>query len=89
MLGEAWYLEADAPEGPWRDAVKIATHNKYTLYNPLQHPEFAKENGRVIFFEGTYTQTFSGAESQTPRYEYNQVMFKLELNDPRLKPAQK
>lgn len=89
VLGEVWYAEADAAEGPWSDAVKVVTHNKYTLYNPLQHPEFSKENGRVIFFEGTYTQMFSGADLPTPRYDYNQVMFKLELNDPRLAPAQR
>ena len=42
------------------------------------------EGGRIVFFEGTYTNTFSGNPDQTPRYNYNQVMYKLDLGDPRL-----
>jgi len=39
----------------------------------------------VLFFEGTYTHTFSGsAENATPRYDYNQVMYRLNLDDSRL-----
>ncbi|MGB2863032.1 MAG: hypothetical protein WBC05_06880, partial [Sedimentisphaerales bacterium] len=84
-LGEVWYAEADTPVGPWAYARKIATHNKYSFYNPKQHPFFDKEGGRVIFFEGTYTFTFSGSlENATPRYDYNQIMYRLNLDDPRL-----
>src|SRR5262249_29202802 len=49
-----------------------------------QHPLFDKQGGRVLFFEGTYTHTFSGNPEPTPRYEYNQMMYKLDLADPRL-----
>jgi hypothetical protein len=84
MLGEIWYAEADTPLGPWVYARKVVTHNTYSFYNPKQHPYFAKEDGRFIFFEGTYTQTFSGSPVQTPRYDYNQVMYKLDLTDPRM-----
>ncbi len=84
LLGEVWYAEADASTGVWAYTIKIATHPKYSFYNPLQHPYFAKENGREIFFEGTYTITFSGAEIPTPRYDYNQVMYKLDLADERM-----
>lgn len=85
-LGEIYYSEADRPEGPWRWARKVVTHDRYSLYNPVQHPFFERENGRVIYFEGTYTGTFSRPEREgvTPRYEYNQVMFRLDLSDPRL-----
>jgi len=89
LLGETWYAEAPAPEGPWRTAVKILTHDKYTFYNPKQHPYWASEKGRVIYFEGTYTATFSGNRNKTPRYDYNQILYRLDLADPRLKPAQK
>jgi hypothetical protein len=85
FLGEVWYAEAPAPEGPWRDAVKIVTHDRYSFYNPKQHPMFDKQGGRIIFFEGTYTHTFSGNPDRTPRYDYNQIMYKLDLGDPRLK----
>ncbi len=84
FLGEVWYAEADTPLGPWVYARKIVTHNKYSFYNPKQHPMFDKENGRIIYFEGTYTTTFSGNDDPTPRYDYNQVMYRLDLSDPRL-----
>ncbi|MFQ6131023.1 MAG: hypothetical protein ACE5R4_03230 [Armatimonadota bacterium] len=83
-LGEVWYSEADTPLGPWVYARKIVTHDKYSFYNPKQHPMFDKQGGRIIFFEGTYTHTFSGNPDQTPRYDYNQIMYKLDLADMRL-----
>jgi len=84
-LGEVWYAEADTPVGPWAYARKIVTHNKYTFYNPMHHPYFDQDGGRVIYFEGTYAHTFSGsAKNPTPRYDYNQIMYKLSLDDPRL-----
>ncbi|MBI4582272.1 MAG: hypothetical protein HY718_21440 [Planctomycetes bacterium] len=84
MLGETWYAEADAPLGPWVYARKIVTHDTYSFYNPKQHPMFARQGGRIIYFEGTYTHTFSGNPVQTPRYDYNQIMYKLDLDDPRM-----
>lgn len=83
-LGEVWYAEADSPTGPWGDAVKVVTHDRYSFYNPMQHPEFDKDGGRIIYFEGTYTNTFSGNPVATPRYDYNQIMYRLDLSDPRL-----
>lgn len=87
-LGETWYAEANRPTGPWQAAVKIVSHNKYSFYNPRHHPFFDQQGGRVIYFEGTYTAMFSGNEHPTPRYEYNQVMYRLDLDDPRLSAAQ-
>ncbi|UCE47161.1 MAG: hypothetical protein JSW47_16345, partial [Phycisphaerales bacterium] len=85
FLGEVWYAEADTPVGPWAYARKIVTHNKYTFYNPMQHPYFDQNGGRVIYFEGTYANTFSGSEKNpTPRYDYNQMMYRLNLDDSRL-----
>jgi hypothetical protein len=83
-LGEVWYAEADTPAGPWVYARKVATHERYSFYNPTQHPFFDQKGGRVIFFEGTYTTTFSGNGDATPRYEYNQMMYRLDLDDARL-----
>ena len=83
-LGEVWYSEADTPTGPWVYATKVVTHEKYSFYNPKQHPMFDKHGGRTIFFEGTYVTTFSGNPDKTPRYDYNQIMYKLDLSDPRL-----
>jgi hypothetical protein len=83
-LGEVWYAEADAPAGPWVHARKVVTHEEYSFYNPKHHPMLDKEGGRVVFFEGTYVTTFSGNPNPTPRYDYNQVMYRLDLDDPRL-----
>ncbi len=84
FLGEIWYAEADQPEGPWPKARKIITHDHYSFYNPLQHPEFEQEGGRLLYFEGTYSTTFSREGPATPRYDYNQIMYRLDLSDPRL-----
>jgi len=84
-LGEIWYAEADTPVGPWAYARKVLTHHKYSFYNPKHHPLFDQDGGRTIYFEGTYTWTFSGSEERaTPRYDYNQIMYRLNLDDPRL-----
>jgi hypothetical protein len=83
-LGEIWYAEALAPTGPWLRAKKIVTHERYSFYNPVHHPFFDQQDGRYIYFEGTYTTTFSGNPVATPRYNYNQIMYRLDLNDPRL-----
>ena len=84
FLGEVWVAQADAPTGPWGKARKIVTHEKYSFYNPAQHPFFDQEGGRIVYFEGTYAETFSDAPFKTPRYDYNQVMYRLDLSDPRL-----
>ena len=87
MLGEVWYSEAHQPEGPWIKAKKIVTHDKYSFYNPKQHPQFTSPDGRFVFFEGTYTQSFSGNTEATPRYEYNQMMYRLDLGNAKLSVA--
>ncbi|MEO8269731.1 MAG: hypothetical protein ABI557_08425, partial [Aureliella sp.] len=84
LLGEIWYAEAETPLGPWSNAVKIVTHDDYSFYNPKQHPYFDQDGGRFIYFEGTYTHTFTANPDQTPRYDYNQIMYRLDLADERL-----
>lgn len=83
-LGEVWCSLGDSPIGPWAYAVKIITHNKYTFYNPKQHPELFQEGGRIVYLDGTYANTFSGNPEQTPRYDYNTVMYRLDLGEPRM-----
>jgi hypothetical protein len=78
-LGEVYYAEAQALEGPWTTATKIVTHEKYSFYNVVQHPQFDEQKGKIIYFEGTYTSLFSGVQVPTPRYDYNQIMYRLDL----------
>lgn len=82
--GDVWYCEARSPTGPWEQARRIVTHKAYNFYNPVHHPFFDEAGGRRIYFEGTYTAAFSAAREKTPRYDYNQVMYRLDLSDPRL-----
>lgn len=77
-LGEVWYAEADDPTGPFPKAVKVASHDKMTFYNVCQH-DFL-DRGRYIHFEGTYTADFSGNPIKTPRYEYNQMLYRLDVD---------
>ena len=85
QLGEIWYAEADKPEGPWKYARRIVTHDRYSFYNPKHHAFFDQRGGRYIYFEGTYATTFSRPDREaTPRYDYNQIMYRLDLSDPRL-----
>lgn len=83
-VGEVWYAEADTPVGPWVYAKKVVSHDRYTFYWPGQHSFFDQDGGRIIYFEGTYTNSFSGNPEKTPRYNYNQMMYRLALSDSRL-----
>lgn len=84
MIGEIWYSESDTFHGPFAYARKIITHRNYSFYNPIQHSNFDKNGGQVIFIEGTFVNTFSGVDYTVPRYEYNNIMYKLDLADERL-----
>jgi hypothetical protein len=86
VLGEVWYSEATSPLGPFATAVRIVSHDKQTFYNPCQHAFFDQDQGRTVYFEGTYCNTFT-ASPATQRYNYNQVMYRLDLDDPRLHAA--
>ena len=87
-FGDVYYAEADEPEGPYGRAVKIIQQKDYNFYNVATHVFFNQEGGRVIYVEGTYTDSFTSAPQKTPRYNYNQIMFRLRLDDPRLREAQ-
>jgi hypothetical protein len=83
-LGQTWIAISDTPMGPWVVARRLLSHPNYTFYNPRQHPALARDHGRRIYFDGTYVTTFSGNDDPTPRYDYNQVMYAVDLDDPAL-----
>jgi hypothetical protein len=87
-FGELWYAEADSPAGVWGKTVKILTHENYTFYNPRLHPEFTPAASPILIFEGTYTAEFANHPDPTPRYNYNQILYRLDLDDPALRLAQ-
>lgn len=85
LFGEVWYAEADTPVGPWVYARKIVTHDNYSFYLPYQHEHFMEGDGQKIYFEGTYTDfKVEDVVVQTPKHNYNQFMYRLDLDDPSL-----
>jgi hypothetical protein len=80
-LGEVWYAESDSPIGPWGTAVKVLSHQDYTFYNPRIHPTLTPTGSPILLFEGTYTELFSRAKKSTPRYDYNQILYRLDLDE--------
>jgi hypothetical protein len=84
FVGGVWYFEGDTPTGPWVYGRKIVSHDNYDFYNVGQHPLFDQDGGRLIYFEGTFTTGFSGNTNVTPLYDYNQMMYRLALDDQRL-----
>jgi hypothetical protein len=79
FLGEVWIAESSSPVGPWNHPKKIITHNKYSFYNPKHHSILDASDGKVIYIDGTYSHTFSGNDRPTPRYDYNQILYRLDL----------
>lgn len=86
-FGELWYAEAKSPFGPWGKAVKVLSHANYTFYNPRVHAELSAAGSPILLFEGTYTVQFANKPAPTPRYDYNQILYRLDLDDPKLAPA--
>jgi hypothetical protein len=80
LLGEVWYTESESPTGPFKHAIKIASHDKQSFYNVCHHDYLDRDGGRIVYFEGTFTNSFSGNPYQTPRYNYNQVLYRLDLS---------
>jgi len=87
LLGEVWYAEADAPTGPFAAAVKIASHDRTSFYNVCHHAFLDADGGRTIHFEGTFSREFSGGAPATPRADYNQILYRLDLDAAALAPA--
>ncbi|HVJ87642.1 MAG TPA: hypothetical protein VM452_18420 [Caulifigura sp.] len=87
FLGEVWYSEGHSPTGPFANAVKIVTHDGQSFYNVCQHDSLDEQGGRIVYFEGTYTNSFTKNVAPTPRYEYNQVLYRLDLDAEALKAA--
>lgn len=80
-FGEIWYAQSESPMGPWGPAVKVVSQENYTFYNPRIHPEFTGADSRVLVFEATFTRQFADKPIPVARYDYNQVLYRLDLDD--------
>lgn len=78
-FGEIWYAESDSPLGPWGPATQVLSHDNYTFYNPRIQTELTPDDAAFIVFEGTYTAEFADHAQPTPRYNYNQILYRLDL----------
>ncbi|GAA4435693.1 hypothetical protein [Bremerella cremea] len=79
-LGEVYILTSKTLPGQWSKAEKVVTHDHYTFYNPVHHDFLDQDGGRRIYFDGTYTKQFSAKKFPTPRYDYNTIMYGLDLS---------
>ena len=86
-FGELWYAEAGTPLGPWGTAVKVVSHENYTFYNPRIHPEFTGMDTPALIFEATFTRQFADRPVPVGRHDYNQILYRLDLDDPALEAA--
>lgn len=71
----------------WGPTIAILSHDNYTFYNPRLHPEFTPSKSPILLFEGTYTAEFANKPAKTPRYDYNQILYRLDLDDEALLEA--
>jgi len=83
MSGEVWFSEAPSPVGPWLNAKKVVTHEKYSLLNLFQYHFFSEDGGKVIYFDGTFTVRGNNKSDvlPAPKYENNRIMYRLDLTE--------
>ena len=86
-LGDIWYAESTTPTGPWSAAVKVLSHDNYTFYNPRIHAEWLRADSPTLLFEGTFTREFADRPVPVARFDYNQVLYRLDLDAPALMGA--
>jgi hypothetical protein len=79
FLGEVWFTHSKSPLGPWSDPIQVMSHDKMSFYNPIIHTEFTQRNKSTIYFEGTYTAEFANNDRPSPRHNYNQILYHLDL----------
>ncbi len=81
--GDVWYAEAAAVSGPWGKVLRIVSHGAARFEAPCHHAFFDQKNGQLIYFEGGFASAVGG--DRVPRYDRNQLMYRLDLADERLK----
>lgn len=79
-FGSLVYMEADSPFGPWTGGRVVVRHENYTFYNPVIHLECGAD-APYILFEATYTDAFVNNPNPTPRYNYTQMLYRLDFKD--------
>ena len=60
--------------------ARFVSYNNYSFYNPILHPELTTPDSPVLLFEGTFITFFTDHAVPTARHDYNQVMYRLDLD---------
>ncbi len=87
-FGELWYAEADAPTGPGACDQDIKPQELHVL-QPADPFGNDTVGFAILLFEGTFTREFSNNKEPVPRYDYNQIMYRLDLDQESLKATHK
>ena len=94
-MWQAWHTVTQAAE-PYLTSQTLETLTTFMNINGKPARESVgtmmlrmtyRDNGQLIHFEGTYTNDFSGNPEKTPRYNYNQMLYRLDLTSAALKGA--
>jgi hypothetical protein len=56
-------------------------------WESLEPPQFTGADSPVLIFEATFTRQFADTPAPVARYDYNQVLYRLDLDDAALEPA--
>lgn len=79
--GEIYYAESAELTSGWSNATLVITHAQsgMSCYNPLQLPMYDDDSKGRIYITCTFVNSFSGVVHKQPRYDYNNVVFALDL----------
>jgi hypothetical protein len=79
--GEIYYAEGDTLTSGWSNATLVITHAEsgYSCYNPFHIPQLDANGGARIFITCTMTNSFSRNAHKEPKYDYNNMVFALDL----------
>ncbi|NNM84689.1 MAG: hypothetical protein HKL96_02890 [Phycisphaerales bacterium] len=78
-FGDTYLAFADTPLGPWGYAVRVVHFTEQSFYNPSQDWFFDQHGGRNIYFEATLSSWLGSRKVKIPRYDYNQLMYRINL----------
>jgi hypothetical protein len=67
----------------WSNATRIVTHatSGMSCYNPLHLPMFDDAEGQRIYLSCTMVTSYSAAKVAEGRYNYNNMMFALNISN--------
>ena len=84
LLGEVWYAEAESPTGPWVWTREDRHARRVQLLQSRSSIPISTKKAAVDLLRRHLHAHVLRQPRATPRYDYNQIMYKLDLADPRM-----